>query len=520
MGAIVTWFGSETQMVGLRLMEETTELTRLRARVAELESQLTTASTGQAVEHKPTRRSAGRVVLSSLCIVLGCILAPLSVASVWVNDILADSDTYVETVAPIADEPAVQTALADSVTEVVLENLDVPQLTSEALTTLSELEDMPPRVAAALPALSVPLANGIESFTRDQVDNALASPRFAAVWAEVNRIAHEQVTRLLRGEQNGAVTAQGDTITLNLGPIIEQVSDQMVDAGFTLADRIPTVDREFTLVQSDAVTRAQSTYRLLDFLGTWLPFVALGLVTAGVLLAIDRWRALMRAALGVTAAMVLLGIGLAIARTAYVGTTPAGILTPEAAGEVFDTLVRFLRTTMRAVAALGLVVAVAAFLSGRSPQAVRVRSRLEQGTSRLRRSGQEATGWDTGRFGTWLTAHRRTLRVVVVGLGALVLFAWSTPTAWVVLWIGVAVVVVLVLLQLLSAPTVQPTAERAPSAQLVGEQGSAVTIVSTAAEPVGDPSVGTSPGATESDKVGHHPAGAQGAGSFPVTPGS
>ena len=198
--------------------------------------------------------------------------------------------------------------------------------------------------------------------------------------------------RLLRGDQGGAVSAQGDTITLNLGPIIEEVSNQMVDAGFSLAGNIPTVDREFTLVQSEAVTKAQTGYRLLDTLGTWLPFVSLGLIAAGVLLARDRWRALVRGALGVTMAMVLLGVALAIARTAYVNTTPADILTPEAAGDVFDTLVRFLRTALRAVAVLGLVVAAAAFLSGHSPQAVRARGGLERGIARLRRRGEQATG--------------------------------------------------------------------------------------------------------------------------------
>ena len=135
---------------------------------------------------------------------------------------------------------------------------------------------MPPRVAAVLPTLSVPLSSGIESFTRDQVNNALASDRFATVWDQVTRAAHVQVERLLAGEQGEVVSAQDDTITINLRPIIEQVREQMVAGGFTLAENIPTVDRTFTLVQSDAVTQAQTAYRLLDALGSWLVFVSLG----------------------------------------------------------------------------------------------------------------------------------------------------------------------------------------------------------------------------------------------------
>jgi hypothetical protein len=449
-------------------MTDPTEITRLRARVAELELQL--ATTEKSATPTPPTDARGRhrsrwwAILSSLCLILGCLLAPVSVASVWVHTTLADTDRYVETVAPIAEQPAVQSALADSVTSEVLKSLDIQGLTSRTLTALGELEQMPPRVADALPLLTAPVANGIESFTRDQVERAIASPRFATVWDDANRVAHAQVLRLLEGDESGAVTAQGDSITLDLAPIIAQVRDEMVKAGFTLAQNIPTVQKTFTLVQSDAVTKAQRGYQLLDVLGTWLPFVTLGLIAAGVLLARDRWRALMVGALGVTAGMVLLGVGLAVARTAYVNTTPADILTPEAAAEVFDILVRFLRNTLRAVAVLGLLVALAAFLSGHSTQAARTRAALDRGLARLRRRGTEATGRDLGPFGIWVHAHRRALRITTVSLAAVILLLWSTPTAWVVLWMAVAVAVVLALIQLLATPEVAvPAGAESPS---------------------------------------------------------
>ena len=428
------------------------DVVRLRARVAELETQLATQTgTGRVARRQPLR-----TVAAALCLVMACVLAPLAVASTWVHNTIADTDTYVDTVAPISRQPAVQAALADSVTAVILDNLDVQQVTSQALTTLSRVEDMPPRVAAVLPALSIPLTNGIEGFTRDQVDKALASPEFATIWNEVNRTAHEQVVKLLEGNQDGAVSAQGNTITLNLAPVIEQVRQRMVALGFTMAERIPAVDRTFTLVQSDSITQAQSAYRLLNVLGTWLIVIAVLLFLAGVLLARDRWRALMAGALGVTCSMVVLGIALAIARTAYVTTTPAGVLTPEAAGAVFDILVRFLRTALRTVAVLGIVVAVAAYLSGRSPRAVRARAGLTTGLAGLRRRGAAATGWDVGWFGGWLTAHRRVWRIAIAALAAVTLLLWPTPTAWVVLWIGVVALLVLGLLQFLSDPVVQP----------------------------------------------------------------
>jgi hypothetical protein len=393
-------------------------------------------------------------------IVLACVLAPLSVTAVWADTQVSDTDQYVETVAPLADDPAVQKAIADEVTVAIFQRLDVEGLTSEALTTLAQQGDVPPRVAQALPALAVPIADGVEGFTRTQVRNILASPQFARLWAQVNRVAHEQVVTLLEGNQGGAVSAQGDTVTLNLAPIIEAVKTRLVDQGFALAANIPTINRSFVLVQSESVTNAQSAYRLLNALGLWLPLIALVLFVGGVLLARDRRSAVVKGALGVTAAMVLLGVGLAVMRSVYVQETPADILTEQAAGSVFDTLVRFLRTSIRALAVTGLVVALAAFLAGPSTAAVRTRSAFQGGIGSLR-GGAESAGWRTGRVGPWTYAHRRALRIGLLSAAGLALVFWSRPTGWVVVTLALVVVVLLAVVEFLATP---PAPEAAPEA--------------------------------------------------------
>ena len=239
-------------------MDETKEVERLRARVAELEAQMT--KTEEAAPPSPEKRGRGSVwwaVSSAVLITLACVLAPLSVASVWASSELSDTEQYVETVAPLADDPAVQDALAAEITTTIFENLDVEDLTSEALATIAAQPDVPPRVAAALPALATPIANGVQSFTRDQVDSLLASPQFAQLWAQVNRVAHEQVVKLLEGNQGGAVSAQDGTITLNLAPIIEEVKTRLVAQGFDLANNSPAGDKSVVRAESEDSTDDQ-----------------------------------------------------------------------------------------------------------------------------------------------------------------------------------------------------------------------------------------------------------------------
>jgi len=408
----------------------------------------------------------GWAVGSAILIVMACVLAPLSVASVWSSNQLSNTDQYVETVAPLADDPAVQNALANEVTAAVFENLDVEGVTTEALEALAEQPDVPPRVADLLPALAVPITDGVESFTRDQVDTFFASPQFAELWAEANTVAHEQIVKLLEGNQGGAVSAQNNQITLNIGPIVAAVQQRLVDRGFELAANIPEVDQTFVLAESDAITQAQGFYGTLNTLGMWLPIITLVLFVIGVVLARDRRRALVKGALGIAAAMVVLGVALTLTRMWYVETTPADILSAEAAGGVFDTLVRFLRTSLRALAVAALVVALAAFMAGPSRAAVKTRATFERGMGSAR-GGVEHAGWNTGRFGSWVFAHRRALQVTTFIVAGLVLMFWTQPTAWVVVWTALAVVLALALIEFLGTPPVQPatvpeTREQAP----------------------------------------------------------
>lgn len=435
----------------------TTEVERLRERVQQLEAQLAGAGPTQEPPDRSREHSRWRAVASATLIVLACVLAPLSVTAVWANNQVSNTDAYVETVAPLAQDPAIQAAVADRVTAEILRYVDVETITSDALKALSQQRDLPPRSANALQALRVPLVNGIESFTGTQVTRVVASPQFATVWEEANRAAHAQLVNLLSGEQGGAVTASNGEVTLDLAPIIAEAKQQLVAQGYTIASKVPEVDKTLVLVQSDSVTKAQSLYRLLDRLGSWLPVITLVLLGLGVYVARGHRRALIAGALGVAGGMLALGVALAVARPLYLDAVPADALPREAAAAVFDTLVRFLRNGLRTTAVLALLVALAAFVTGPSVTAVRTRSTLGRGIASLR-GGAESHGMRTGPLGTWTFAHKRALQVATVAVGALTLTFWSRPTVTVVVGTAVVVVLVLGVIELLGVP---PRGQRA-----------------------------------------------------------
>ena len=460
---------------------ESAELRRLRAQVAELESKLATTSTERP---KPRSRERWRSVAATALITIGCLLAPIAVVAVWASDQISDTDRYVETVAPLADDPAVQAAVTDDITEQVFEYVDVQALTQQALAALNQ-QGVSSQVTGQLDALSAPLANAVENFVHDRIATIVESDRFAAAWDRANAAAHEQLVNLLEGEPTGAITAENDAVAVNLGPFVAQVKDELVAQGFTVASRIPAVEASFTIMQSDSIGKAQNGYRLLNALGRWLPAIALLFIALGVYVAKGHRRALVGAGLGVVAGMLALGTVLAVTRPLYLDAVPEEALTPDAAAAVFDTLVRFLRQALRAVGVAFLIIAAVAFLSGSSVTAVRTRAALTNGIGGLR-GGAESAGLRTGRFGTWVYANKRALRIAAMVAGAVALTFWTHPTVTVVIGVAVAVLVAIALIEFLGRPPAVAV-EGAPVMPRQSGAGVESTEGVRRSEPVGGP---------------------------------
>ncbi|MFL6273333.1 MAG: hypothetical protein ACJ75A_24995 [Actinomycetes bacterium] len=446
-------------------VDERAELERLRSENAALRAQ---AGRGGAADQDTVRLPGGqparqrwRTVVATLLIVVACVLAPLSVVAVWTRNQVTNTDRYVATVSPLASDPAIQAAIADQITTQVFTYIDIKGLTTQALDALSS-RGLSPQVASQLEAFSVPIANGVQSFTRDQVGKIVASDAFTNAWIQANRTAHAELVKALTGEGGGAITVENDTVSVNLAAFIQTVKAQLVASGFTLAERIPQVNASFVLFQSKDITRVRSGFNLLNTLGIWLPIIALILLVLGVYVAKDHRRALVGAAVGVAVSMVVLALALAVFRSIYLDAVPATVLPHDAAAVLYDTIVRFLRLGLRTILVLALVVAAGAFLTGRSVTAVRTREGVGRAIGWLQ-GGAEQAGFSTGPVGAWVYANKRALRIGAVTLAALVLVFWGRPTGKVVLGLTLALLVVLAIIEFLGRRPGPAAVETAPA---------------------------------------------------------
>lgn len=437
--------------------DERAELEELRKKVAELRTEPVRRR-----RHRPSWRTPVAILL----IAIGCILAPEAVIGVWTANQVSDTSRYVANVEPLIHDPAIQGALTDKISNQINAQIDVPALAKQAATQLNQKGLT--RIATLVQNFSGSIASAVQGFIHSTVAKAIASPAMARAWVAVNTIGHQSLVKALSGRGNGTITVSNDQVVLNLGPLINVAKQNLVSSGLTIAGKIPAVNATFPLFPSKELVKAQSAYRLINDLKIILPILVLLFIAAGVYIARGHRRALIGAGLGFAASMLILGITLLIVRSDYLNAIPAATLPTNAAAAAFDILVRFIREALRVLLIVGLVVAAAAFVTGPSTTAVRIRRAFVSAFNWIRRSG-ETRGLSTGPVGEWTYAHRRALRVSVVGVLALIFVFLGNPSVAEVIWIVVVLVILLGLIELIGRPPAPGAAPKASEASGTSE---------------------------------------------------
>ncbi|MFD6288508.1 hypothetical protein [Streptomyces sp. NPDC060205] len=403
------------------------------------------------LRHRRTRRLGASVLL-----LVALLLAPLAVVSAWVQDTVSDTDRYVETVAPLASDPAVQKVVINRLTARVVEQVDVEAVTASLTKVLADA-DAPPRVVAGAEALNGPLTSAVRTVVRRNVERVVTSDLFQQVWEGANRRAHAAVLRMLTGERKGALRATDDAVELDIGAVVDQVRERLVDQGFERAALIPDSDRTVTLFRTAELARAQDAMRVLNIVGTWLPVLTIALAALAVWTAPGHRLMLLITAVGIGLMMVALLIALLAVRRVYLDTVPVATLPPDAAAAVFDTFVRFLRDSTRTLLVVAVITALAAYLYGPGRVAVGLRNGVRRGAGAAGR-GLSRAGMRVGPVGRGLAARRSWVTGTVIGAGALALVLWNHPTVG-----SVALVLVLVLVALATVAVLVAVAASTPS---------------------------------------------------------
>ena len=198
------------------------EVERLRAEVEALE---------QKVDNREHRARVGRSLRKFAVGVLVVLTAVSFLAAgigVWASRNFLNNDIFASRLGTVIDEPAVQDALARYTTTEIMKLVQPEQLIADAL---------PPRAQILAPTIT----SAVQGFVESKVQEIFATPEFAALFKAVVNGAHQRAVDLLEGNNSEVVTADGQTVTLNFLPVIDQVLKKISETSPEILGRSVTI---------------------------------------------------------------------------------------------------------------------------------------------------------------------------------------------------------------------------------------------------------------------------------------
>ncbi|HEY0117466.1 MAG TPA: hypothetical protein VGC04_01670 [Cellulomonas sp.] len=310
-----------------------------------------------------------RGITAAVLIVVGLVLTPVAMVAAHARTQLTDTDRFVATFAPLASDRGVQDAVGDAAIAAVDSTVDFSALAALAIQGLPD--STPPAVTGLLALLGDRAASALRSIVDEQIRSVVGSDAFPQLWEQMLRVAHSRVVAGVQADASASLVLRGDTVVLQVGPIVERARQLLVDRGSQFASRIPPVNRTVDLVEVPGLSTAATSYGAVVALGVWLPVAAALLVVVGVVLARRRRVTVLRTGLGLAGVAVVVLVALAVVRAVLM--TPAHEVSTAALDRsrallltaAYDAATGGVVRTTAIALVVGVVAAVAAHLLGR-----------------------------------------------------------------------------------------------------------------------------------------------------------
>jgi hypothetical protein len=373
-------------------------------------------------------------VLAWVVLVLGCLVLLIGNLAVFARIVILDTDTFADVVAPEQPDEDVIAGVADTLSNKIVTSTNVQDRIQELTPRDNEL------VAATV-------ANAAENLIENTVHAVLRSEQFRGVWHGVVARAHERFVALVEGDDR-------EPVLLNLRPAVEQVDRRLEERGIDLIDDATLNDvSKVVALRRSQIDDVRETVDLVRRLVVVLPIAAGVLIAAAVALAPDRRRMLARAGVGIVIAMVVTGLALRVVRRVITDRVEIDVRRQAVEslwGRLFETL--FQQTA--ALAVLGLVIALGAWLAGPSRLAGRLRARVRS----LGAGGTSEPSAEPSGLARLLGPHRTGVRLGILAVAAGVLLLLPGPSALAIVVVAFLALAAIVGAEILAGPSQAPAA--------------------------------------------------------------
>ena len=326
-----------------------------------------------AVTPTKQRKIGARSVAALLVFIIAVLVTPVALIGHWGHRTVVDTSRYLETVGPLAADPAVQESISEAVTNAITSQINTEELVGGLLGNIVENP-------AIQDKLSGPIAAGINGLIGQAVSSFVASDAFEQIWITVNTAVQKSALLILEGKEGGPVSLQGEDVVLDIEPLISAVQQSLVDRGVSVAANIPIpeIDKQIVLFQSPALAQIRTIYSFTSPMLAWFPLILAALFALAIWLARRKGRMVL--ATGV-ALIVMTGATKFLLDSAQTIFTDqlAGTLFAPASQAFWDTFFKYLILGIQSMIVLGIVIAFAGWLGSRVGTASKLRRWLAGG---------------------------------------------------------------------------------------------------------------------------------------------
>ncbi|HSS04048.1 MAG TPA: SHOCT domain-containing protein [Solirubrobacterales bacterium] len=232
--------------------------------------------------------SRGRRRTVKALVVLGSVLAFLSVFAIWTERQALNTNDWVDTSGRLIQNEKVRAAVSSYLVDQLYENVNIEK----------ELEGILP---GETKQLAGPVSGGLRQVAGGGAEEVLKSSTAEELWKDANRAAHEQLLAVLENKKEAVSTAEGN-VTLNLGSLVTNLANQ-VGIGAQLAEKLPPDAGQITILRSDQLKTAQDI--AVGIKGLALVLSLLTLLAFGLAIYLSRegrWVTLLFCGIGLVAA--------------------------------------------------------------------------------------------------------------------------------------------------------------------------------------------------------------------------
>jgi Short C-terminal domain len=221
-------------------------------------------------------------------VVVGSLLAFLSVFAIWTERQALNTNDWVDTSGRLIQNEEIRSAVGNYLVDQLYANVNVEK----------ELEGILP---GELKQLAGPASGGLRQVAGSGAEEVLKTSTAQELWKDANRAAHEQLLAVLENKKEAVSTANGE-VTLNLGGLVTNLAQQ-VGIGAQLAEKLPPDAGQVTILRSDQLKTAQDIVVAVKGLALVLSLLTLLAFGLAIYLSREgRWVTVLFCGIGLVAA--------------------------------------------------------------------------------------------------------------------------------------------------------------------------------------------------------------------------